>query len=345
MTRFLVTGVTGRVGSTLAATLLSRGHEVRGLVAPGDPARGKLQLLPDLEIIEADLGDRDGVEAAVAGVDAVLHMAAKLIRRNEPVDSYFDTNTMGTIRLVNAAARTGVKRFVHASTDGAYDFFATRSGPITEDEPQQPCDYYGTSKTLAEEAVRGIARQWDLPYTILRFASVVAPNEVLGCFRRSYAGAFLGLSRHGRDTHLWQLFEGWPDPESSVADIDPAGDPAVVVADRHGNPWAIHLTDVRDAVTGVLLAVENPVAVGETFHIVGPASTPWTEGAREVSAALNLPLHTITAQNPFCVALCHDKATALIGYQPEWNFARMVASGIEWQSGNRPADVLPAGME
>lgn len=344
MTRFLVTGVTGRVGSTLAATLLSHGHEVRGLVAPGDPARDKLQLLPGLEIAAADLGDRRGVEAAVTGVDAVLHMAAKLIRRDEPVDSFFDTNTIGTVRLVNAAARIGVKRFVHASTDGAYDLFAPRTGPITEDVPQQPCDYYGTSKTLAEEAVRGIARQWDLPYTILRFASVVAPSEVLGCFRRSYAAAFLGLSQHGRDTHLWQLFAGWPDPESCLAGIDPAGDPAVVIADQRGNPWSIHLTDVRDAVTGVLLAVEHPEAVGETFHIVGPASTPWTEGAHEVSAALDLPLHTITAQNLFSIRLSYHKAAALLGYRPEWNIARMVASGVEWQSGSRPANVLPAGV-
>lgn len=154
MTRFLATGVTGRVGSTLAATLLSHGHEVRGLVMPGDPAQTKLQFLPGLEVAEADLGNQRGVEEAAAGVDAVLHMAAKLVRRDEPVDSYFDTNTLGTVRLVNAAARIGVKRFVHASTDGAYDLFSPRTGPITENEPQLPCDYYGTSKTLAEEAVR-----------------------------------------------------------------------------------------------------------------------------------------------------------------------------------------------
>lgn len=344
MTRFLVTGVTGRVGSTLAATLLAKGHEVRGLVAPGDPARAKLEFLPGLEVAEADLGNWAGVEASVAGVDVVLHMAARLIRLGESVDSFFDTNTMGTVRLTEAAARRGVKHFIHASTDGAYDFFVPRTAPITETEPQRPCDYYGTSKVLAEEAVRGIARQWDLPYTILRFASVVAPSEVLGCFRLSYAAAFLGLSKYGRDTHLWQLFEEWPHPESCLDKIDTAGDPAVVIVDRRRKPWSIHLTDVRDAVTGVLLALRSPNAIGETFHIVGPASTPWTEGGREVGMALGLPLHTVTAQNSLTITLSYRKAAALLGYRPEWNFARMVASGLEWQSGVRPANVLPAGV-
>lgn len=117
-----------------------------------------------------------------------------------------------------------------------------------------------------------------------------------------------------------------------------------MIVDQRGNPWSIHLTDVRDAVTGVLLAVEHPDAAGETFHIVGPASAPWTEGGHEVSAALGLPMHTVTAQNSFSFTLSYRKAASLLGHRPEWNFARMVASGAEWQSGVRPANVLPAGV-
>lgn len=344
MTRFLVTGVSGRVGSTLAATLLSHGHDVRGMVVPNDPARAKLSVLTDLEVVEADLSDRAAVEAAVEGVDVVLHMAAKLIRGSQPVDDFFDTNTLGTVRLVEAAARRGISRFVHASTDGGYDLFAARPGPIVESVPQAPSDYYGTSKTLAEEAVCGIARQWDLPYTVLRFASVVAPSEVLGCFRHSYAAAFLGLSRRGRDTHLWQLFEGWPDAELCLADVDPEGDPAVAIVDEAGQPWRIHFTDVRDAVAGILLAAEHPGAVGETFHIIGPATTGWTDGAATIGKALDLPLHTIVAKRRLDIELSHAKATSLLGYQPEWSFDRMVTSGLEWQAGDRSSLVLPAGI-
>jgi UDP-glucose 4-epimerase len=344
MTRYLVTGVTGRVGSTLAANLLARGDTVRGLVAPGDPARGKLDALPDLEIATADLADRDGVEAAVEGADIVLHMAAKLVRRDEPVDSYFDTNTLGTVRLVNAAARAHVRRFVHASTDGAYDFFAPRSAPLAETEPQQPSDCYGTSKTLAEQAVQGFARQWDMPYTILRYASVVAPSEVLGCFRRSYAGAFLGLSRHGRDTHLWQLFEGWSDPQDALGDIDETGDPAVALVGADGRPWTIHFTDVRDAVDGTLVAADHPDAANQTFHIIGPSPTTWTDGAQVIAAALDLHTHTVTTPNSLVIELSHDKAASMLGFQSQWTFARMVESGLEWRAGRRAENVLPAGV-
>jgi uncharacterized protein YbjT (DUF2867 family) len=129
----LVTGATGVVGTALLPRLLSHGHTVRALVR--DPRRLGPQRV-NVQIALSDLGDPHGLRHALRGVDTVIHLAATI--RDQPPRRLEEVNGLGTLRLLRAAERTGVERFVFFSAIGATSFQRTR---------------FFRSKALGEEAV------------------------------------------------------------------------------------------------------------------------------------------------------------------------------------------------
>lgn len=130
----LLTGGTGVVGSALLPMLLDQGHDVRCLVR--DPRRlGADRVRVQLSL--ADLGDPRGLRHAVRGVDTVIHLAAAM--RDQPPRKVEEITALGTHRLLAAAERAGVKRFIFFSALGATSFQRTR---------------FFRSKALAEQRVR-----------------------------------------------------------------------------------------------------------------------------------------------------------------------------------------------
>ena len=117
----LLTGATGLVGSALLPKLLEEGHEVRCLVR--DPRRlGSDRVRVQLSL--ADLGDPRGLRHAVRGADTVIHLAAAI--RDQPPQRVEEITALGTHRLLRAAERAGVGRFVFFSALGATSFQRTR---------------------------------------------------------------------------------------------------------------------------------------------------------------------------------------------------------------------------
>jgi uncharacterized protein YbjT (DUF2867 family) len=129
----LVTGATGVVGTALLPRLLSAGHTVRALVR--DPRRLGPQRV-NVQIALSDLGDPHGLRHALRGVDTVVHLAATI--RDQPPRRLEEVNGLGTLRLLRAAERSGVERFVFFTAIGATSFQRTR---------------FFRSKALGEEAV------------------------------------------------------------------------------------------------------------------------------------------------------------------------------------------------
>lgn len=129
----LLTGATGLLGKALLPMLLEEGHQVRALVR--DPRRLGMHRV-DVGLSLADLGTPPGLRQAVRGVDTVIHLAATI--RDQPPRRLEEVNGIGTLRLVQAAERAGVKRFIFASAIGATEFQRTR---------------FFRSKALAERAV------------------------------------------------------------------------------------------------------------------------------------------------------------------------------------------------
>lgn len=342
----LVTGVTGRVGANLALHLLHRGWGVRGLVHPEDPGRVKLTQLPEVEVHAGDLRDLDVVTRAVDGVDAVVHLAAQMVRGDTPVDAFFDVNTLGTLRVLEGAvrARRAVGRVVVASTDGTYGVTRPAYLPIDERHRQEPGDYYDTSKVLSETLVRNYGVQYGLDWSIVRYGSVVAPDEALNLFRYSYAARLLHHAERGRDSNLWPLFVGclrpWEALDAAVGDAAHAN-PAVALFGPDG-PWAIHYVDVRDVVAGTIAALEHPDAAGEAFNVTGPATVDFETGAKTVAAALDLPVFRVDLPMRLAFEDDNRKAARVLGFTPEWTFERMVQSAFDYRAGNT-GDVIGVG--
>ena len=100
-----------------------------------------------------------------------------------------------------------------------------------------------------------------------------------------------------------------------------------------GTPWLCPWTDVRDVVQGVVLALESPHAVGETFNLVGPEATSYVSAARIIAENTDRPYREVQMPFPWAYHISNDKARTILGYTPEYDFARMVESAVAFRRG------------
>ncbi|MBK0379304.1 NAD-dependent epimerase/dehydratase family protein [Mucilaginibacter segetis] len=163
--KILVTGATGKVGSRLVPRLIAKGYDVRVLV------RDAAKAPANAEVYVGDLFDPTTLPAAVAGVDAVVHLAA--LFRTMDNDSIVKTNHDGTMALADAAVAAGVKRFVFTSTSNVYS--PGCGHPAKEGDVVNPNDprAYSSSKIAAEQELL----KKDLDVRILRLAFVYGDED------------------------------------------------------------------------------------------------------------------------------------------------------------------------
>jgi len=160
----LITGATGLVGSRLLPRFIATGADCRALVRAGK------EVAAGATPIEGDLLDLDSLKQAVAGVSAIIHLAAVLRTRNE--DDIWRANLEGTKNLI-AAAKTHAPqvRFVMASTGLVYDGDASHPG--LEDDITHPKLAYPASKVAAENELRNSGLNW----SILRLGFVYGDGD------------------------------------------------------------------------------------------------------------------------------------------------------------------------
>lgn len=326
--RVLVTGASGRVGANMVQRLVTSGADVKAMVMPGDPQAAKLAMFPQVQIVEADLGDQAAINAACEGVTHVVHLAAQLVRGDTPVDKFYDVNAFGTLRLLEGVVHAGatIERFVLASSDGTYRPGDPPAIPLTEDVPQEPADYYGTAKLLGEIILRNHAAQFDIPFSMVRFATVVSPEEAANIFRLSFWRVVLRWQELGKDCHLWPLFEGKPNLlkifDAAVGDA--ADETAVGLVGPGGMPWTLSMVDVRDAVEGVYRALTEPGALGGAFNIAAAEPTSHDEGASVVADTFGVPKLMVEMPMTFHLELSIDAARKALGYEPKHNYRSMI---------------------
>ena len=203
--KILITGITGRIGSNLAARLREDDHDIRGLVWPRDPRIEKLEPL-GIELMEGSLTETADVNRAVKGVDAIYHLGAAF-QGGGPFNEtdYFDINIRGTFNILEAA-RTNrqLKHFIFASTDAQYAKYPPEGLDelIREDEmPRRPTGWYALSKSVGEELCNGYVRTFHMPITILRFCLTVGAGEIL-TFRQFFLSNLKSrpeLEKHWKD--------------------------------------------------------------------------------------------------------------------------------------------------
>ena len=296
-----MTGGAGFVGATLVRRLVAAGHRVRVLdnYSTGDASH---LAGVDAELVEGDIRDVPALDAAVAAMDAVVHLAAagSVIRSIADPVANFDVNVAGTFRVLDAARRAGVERTVQASTGGALIGDATP--PVTESSLPKPISPYGASKLAGEGYAHAFAAAYGLRTVALRFANVYGPWSA----RKS-----------GAMTLFFRAIQ--------------AGEPIVVYGDGSASRDYTHVEDISRAIE---LALERDVPGGAALHIASGVETTVRELADLCRAAAGAPDHPVEYR-PERVGevgrnfATYDLARQMLGYAP--TIGREEGIRLTWQ--------------
>jgi len=173
----LVTGGAGFIGSNLTRALLDGGHTVTVLDNLSSGYRQNLQPYHDVRFLEGDIRDQRMVAEAINGVEVIFHLAASVGNKRSIDDPISDAeiNVIGTLRLLEAARKAGVRKIVTSSSAGIFGELKTL--PIREDHPIEPDSPYGASKLCEEKECLAYAKLFGLETVCLRYFNVYGINQ------------------------------------------------------------------------------------------------------------------------------------------------------------------------
>ncbi|MEB2848413.1 NAD-dependent epimerase/dehydratase family protein [Endobacterium cereale] len=308
----LVTGSAGRVGRAVVAALRAKGRAVRGFDLRSSAAGG--------EEIVGSLEDADAVAQAVEGVTDILHLGAFMSWAPADRDRMFAVNVEGTRRLLDAASTQAVRRFVFASSGEVYPENRPEFLPVTEDHPLAPNSPYGLTKLLGEELVRFHQRSGRMETVILRFSHTQDAAELLD------EDSFFSGPRFFLKPRIRQQDNFG---NTAVADLlrsKDIGEPAHVLArNENGRPFRMHITDTRDMVAGILLALDHADAAGGVYNLGSDEPADFAELLPRMAELTGLPL--VPVDFPGAGVYYHTSNARIrntLGFEAEWTMDRML---------------------
>ena len=343
----LITGGAGFIGSHLATELLQHGYGVRILDNLTPRVHGPERHRPNhldrrAEVIVGDIRDSHRLEEALAGVDAVIHLAAVVGERSSmyQIEKYMSVNTAGTAVLLEALLDHPIKRLIVASSSAVYGegLYCSYNGtiypkirrspdrvargdweprspdgeviyplPTPETKEASPLSVYAISKYDQEEMCRLIGESYGIPTTILRLFSVYGPHQ-------GYANPYSGMlteyaSRLLQDLPV-RLFEDGYQQRDFVS--------------------------VYDTVRAFRLALESPGAAGGTFNI--GSGRPYTfKTIADLLGTITRRQHLVpevtgtgrTGDIRHCIADI-GRAREIFGYEPEVSLEAGLLDLVAW---------------
>jgi nucleoside-diphosphate-sugar epimerase len=245
----LVTGATGFLGSHVTQLLVSRGEQPRVLVRPGDTASALADA--DVDIHWGDVADRRALEAALLGVDRVLHCAARTGPWGREAE-YARTNVRAVETLVRAAMAAGVRRLVHVSSITVHGNDVR--GEVDETAPlREEPNPYSRSKVAAERLLQRMITHDGAPVTIVRPGWIYGPRDT---------ASFARLTRTIEKGQMIMFGSG---------------------ANQ------VPLIYARDAALGVVLAGEAAQAEGRSYLLVNDEPATQRDFLKAIASELGAP--------------------------------------------------------
>jgi nucleoside-diphosphate-sugar epimerase len=309
LSRVLVTGGAGFIGSHLVDRLLSEGFEVTIL---DDFSSGQMQNISahinseEFHLVRGDVRDIGLSKKVVEDVDAVFHEAA-LVDVAQSIENpvlFNEVNLVGTLNMLNACLNSNVKRFVFASSAAVYgDSKPARKKENTLCKPISP---YAVSKLAAENYVKVFNELYGLETVSLRYFNVYGDRQFAGSSYNAVINAFVSRVLNGQ--------------------------PPVIYGDGKQTRDFVHVDDV---VSANMLALKNKNAVGEVFVIASGTKISVYELAKQLQKITNtghlMPIFT----EPRAGDIKHcsadiSKAEELLGFHPKIRLEDGLSSLVKW---------------
>jgi UDP-glucose 4-epimerase len=173
----LVTGGAGFIGSNIVKYLVMNGNSVKVVDNFMSGFRSNLDPFPDVEIITGDVRDKTIVENAMHDVEVVFHLAASVGNKRSIEYPLIDAeiNVLGTLQVLEAARKEGVRKIVASSSAGIFGELKTMK--IKEDHPAEPDSPYGCTKLCEEKLCLAYAKLYPIEVICLRYFNVYGPNQ------------------------------------------------------------------------------------------------------------------------------------------------------------------------
>jgi len=312
-TRFLVTGGAGFVGSNLCEAILRLGYRVRCLddLSTGKQANVDIFLEhPNYEFVKGDIKDLDTCMAACQGVDYVLNQAAwgSVPRSIEMPLFYCANNIQGTLNMMEAARRNGVKKFVYASSSSVYGDEARL--PKTEGREGNLLSPYALTKRCDEEWAKQYFRHYGLATIGLRYFNVFGRRQ---------------------------------NPDGAYAAVIPKfirlllnGERPVIHGDGRQSRDFTYIENVIEANLKACLAPAE--ASGEAFNIAYGGREYLIDIYHSLTKAIGVDIEPVFGPDrPGDIKHSNadiSKARRLLGYDPEYDFDRGLSEAIKWYREN-----------
>ncbi len=266
MSRVLVTGGGGFIGSNLVRDLLERGDEVRVLDNFATGSRANLDGL-EVEVVEGELRSYERVHNAVRGVEVVFHLGAlgSVPRSVQDPLTSSAVNIEGTLNVLLAARDEGVRRVVFSSSSSVYG--VRRDLPVTESVAPDPLSPYGVAKLAAERYCVAFSRVYEsFESVVLRYFNVFGPRQSPDS---QYAAVIpLFLARIAR------------------------GEPITINGDGEQSRDFTYVANVVDA---TIRAAAAPGVSGKLLNVAASAPVSVNELASTIGRILDRPVETVFA--------------------------------------------------
>ena len=314
--KILVTGADGFIGSHVVETLVKNGHEVRAFVlynsfnSWGWLDESDKSIRDSIDVFAGDIRDPHGVDKAVEKQEVILNLAALIAipySYHSP-DTYIDTNIKGTLNILQAARRHGVKRVVQTSTSEVYG--TAQYIPIDEVHPLHPQSPYAATKVGADQLALSFHASFDVPVGILRPFNTYGPRQ---------------SARAVIPTIISQLANK---SKVKLGSLSPTRD----------------FSFVQDTANGFLAAAQSDAIVGQTINLGSGFEISIKETAETIARLMNAKLELVDDEQRVRpenseVERLHasiERAKTLLGWKPELKglagFETGLKKTIEWFS-------------